>query len=94
MKIKRTEDSIQNIQAPTPTTIPSAQSHSEILTVEDLAAWLKVSPRAIYELSRSRSQARGKHPLPAIRIHKKMLRFRRSDIEAWLQRCAEAGRGQ
>jgi predicted DNA-binding transcriptional regulator AlpA len=86
---------MQKAQAPTPA--PSLQSqpfHSEILTVEDLAAWLKVSPRAIYELSRSRSQARGRHPLPAIRIHKKMLRFRRSDIEAWLQRCAEAGRGQ
>ena len=66
-------------------------THSEILTVEDLAAWLKVSPRAIYELSRSRSQARGKHPLPAIRIHKKMLRFRRSDVEQWLQRCSQAG---
>ncbi len=60
---------------------------SELLTVEDLAAWLKVSPRQIYELSRSRSLARGRHPLPSIKIHKKMLRFRRSDVEAWLQRC-------
>jgi predicted DNA-binding transcriptional regulator AlpA len=94
VKIKRTEDNMQKTQAPTSTTIPPAQSHSEILTVDELAAWLKVSPRAIYELSRSRSQARGKHPLPAIRIHKKMLRFRGSDIEAWLQRCAEAGRRQ
>ena len=86
---------MQKTQAPTPA--PSLQSqpfHSEILTVDELAAWLKCSPRAIYELSRSRGQARGKHPVPAIRIHKKMLRFRRSDIEAWLQRCAEAGRGQ
>ncbi len=60
-----------------------------LLTAEDLAKWLRVTPRAIYELSRNRSQVRGKHPLPAIRIHKKMLRFRRSDIEAWLNRCAE-----
>jgi predicted DNA-binding transcriptional regulator AlpA len=76
----------------TPSPVNQTISHSEILTVEDLSAWLKVSPRAIYELSRSRSQARGKHPLPAIRIHKKMLRFRRSDIEAWLNKCADAGR--
>jgi predicted DNA-binding transcriptional regulator AlpA len=61
---------------------------SEILTVEDLAAWLKVSPRQIYELSRSRSLARGRHPLPSIKIHKKMLRFRRSDVEQWLNNCA------
>ena len=66
----------------------------ELLTVEDLAQLLKVSPRAIYELSRNRSQVRGKHPLPAIRIHKKMLRFRRSDIEQWLNKCADAGRVQ
>jgi len=65
---------------------------SEILTVDDLAQWLRVSPRAIYELSRNRSQVRGKHPLPAIRIHKKMLRFRRSDIDQWLNKCADAGR--
>ena len=57
---------------------------SEILTVEDLATWLKVSPRQIYELSRSRSLARGRHPLPSIKIHKKMLRFRRADVEQWL----------
>jgi predicted DNA-binding transcriptional regulator AlpA len=60
---------------------------SELLTVEDLAAWLKVSPRQIYELSRSRSLERGRHPLPSIKIHKKMLRFRRSDVEQWLNRC-------
>jgi predicted DNA-binding transcriptional regulator AlpA len=71
---------------------PPPVTHSEILTVEDLSAWLKVSPRQIYELCRSRSQVRGRHPLPSIKIHKKMLRFRRSDIEARLQRCSQAGR--
>jgi predicted DNA-binding transcriptional regulator AlpA len=69
---------------------PIVSVHSEILTVEDLSAWLKVTPRQIYELCRSRSQVRGRHPLPSIKIHKKMLRFRRSDIEAWLNRCANA----
>lgn len=68
----------------------STPSVSEILTVEDLSAWLKVTPRQIYELCRSRSQVRGRHPLPSIKIHKKMLRFRRSDIEAWLNECANA----
>jgi predicted DNA-binding transcriptional regulator AlpA len=67
---------------------------SEILTAEDLATWLRVSPRQVYELSRNRSQVRGRHPLPSIKIHKKMLRFRRSDIEQWLNKCADAGRVQ
>jgi len=76
----------------TPSPVNQTPSVSEILTVEDLSAWLKVTPRQIYELCRSRSQVRGGHPLPSIKIHKKMLRFRRSDIEAWLNRCAETGR--
>jgi predicted DNA-binding transcriptional regulator AlpA len=79
-------------QLPQPSASPA--STDPLLTAEDLAQWLRVTPRAIYELSRNRSQVRGKHPLPAIRIHKKMLRFRRSDIENWLQRCADAGRVQ
>ena len=27
---------------------------------------------------------RGRNPLPCIKIHKKMLRFRRADVEQWL----------
>jgi len=84
---------MQNIQAPTPRTIPSAQSHSEILTVEDLAAWLKCSKRSVYELTSKRRQLCHDIPLPVLRLPCGM-RFRSSDIEAWLQRCAEAGRGQ
>jgi len=84
---------MQNIQAPTPTTIPPAQSHSEILTVDDLAAWLKCNKRSVYELTRKRGQLGHDIPLPVLRLPCGM-RFRGSDIEAWLQRCAEAGRGQ
>ena len=82
-----------NIQAPTTTTIPPAQYHSEILTVEDLAAWLKCSKRSVYELTSKRRQLCHDIPLPVLRLPCGM-RFRGSDIEAWLQRCAEAGRGQ
>jgi predicted DNA-binding transcriptional regulator AlpA len=62
-----------------------------LLTAEDLAHWLQVSPRQVYELSRNRSQVRGRHPLPSIKIHKKMLRFKRSEVEQWLERCSQAG---
>jgi predicted DNA-binding transcriptional regulator AlpA len=84
---------MQQTQAPTSTTISPAQSHSEILTVEDLAAWLKVSKRSVYEMTSSRGQSRHDIPLPILRLPCG-LRFRRSDIEAWLQRCAEAGQEQ
>jgi predicted DNA-binding transcriptional regulator AlpA len=63
--------------------------HSEILNVQDLAAWLKVSKRSIYEMTRERGQQRHEIPLPILRLPVG-LRFRRSDIEAWLNRCAAA----
>ena len=79
-------------QLPQPSATPA--STDPLLTAEDLAQWLRVSPRQVYELSRNRSQVRGRHPLPSIKIHKKMLRFRKSDIEQWLDKCADAGRVQ
>jgi predicted DNA-binding transcriptional regulator AlpA len=66
-------------------------THSEILTVEDLAKWLKVSKRSIYEMTASRGQQRHENPVPILRLPVG-LRFRRSDIEQWLNRCADAGR--
>jgi hypothetical protein len=50
-------------QAPTP-----AVTHSEILNVEDLATWLKVSKRSIYEMTRERGQQRHEIPLPILRL--------------------------
>jgi predicted DNA-binding transcriptional regulator AlpA len=79
---------------PSNTAIPSPVSqptHSEILTVPELAQWLKVSRRSIYEMTASRGQQRHEIPLPILRLPVG-LRFRRSDIEAWLNRCADAGR--
>lgn len=67
----------------------TAPTHSEILTVADLAAWLKCSKRSVYELTRRRGQLGHAIPLPVLRLPCGM-RFRRSDIEAWLQRCADA----
>jgi len=64
----------------------------ELLTVEETAAFLKVTPRAVYEMSRRRSQLRQAQPLPAIRLHKKCLRFDKQAIEQWVQQCAQQGR--
>jgi excisionase family DNA binding protein len=70
---------------------PPIASHTEILTVGELAAWLKCSKRSVYELTRKRGQLCHDIPLPVLRLPCGM-RFRRSDIEAWLQQYAEAGR--
>jgi predicted DNA-binding transcriptional regulator AlpA len=81
---------------PLPTATPPVNqpvTHSEILTVEDLAKWLKVSKRSVYEMTCERGQQRHEIPLPILRLPVG-LRFRRSDIEAWLTRCSEAGRVQ
>jgi excisionase family DNA binding protein len=62
---------------------------SEILTAQEVADWLKMSKRQIYEMTRTRGKVRADHPIPVVRINGN-IRFRRSDIEAWLSRIAEA----
>ena len=61
----------------------------ELLTIEECAALLKVTPRSVYEMTSSRGRARSQHPLPVLRLNSKCLRFRRQDIEAWLERIAK-----
>ena len=68
-------------------------THSEILTVDELAAFLKCSRRSIYELTRSRGQARHETALPVLRLPCGM-RFLRRDIEAWIEKIASVGRIQ
>lgn len=69
-------------------------STDEILTISELAAWLKMKPGQVYELTRSRGQCRSLCRLPILRFHRKALRFRRSDVQKWLDTLAENGRGQ
>jgi excisionase family DNA binding protein len=61
----------------------------ELLTIEECAALLKVKPRTIYEMTSARGRARSEHPLPVVRINSKCLRFRRQDIEAWIEQIAK-----
>jgi excisionase family DNA binding protein len=63
----------------TPITAPAPDSLSEILTPEELAALLRVTPSWVNEKTRRRA----KNPLPALRIGR-YIRFRRSDVIAWL----------
>jgi excisionase family DNA binding protein len=60
---------------------------TEILTIDELAHLLKMSRGQIYSMTRSRARVRHDHPLPALRINGN-IRFRRSDVEEWLESLA------
>jgi len=61
----------------------------EILTPEDVAALLRVSPSWVHEKCRNRSR----DPLPAHRIGR-YLRFSRSEVLDWFARTAEKKRAR
>ncbi|MFZ0801122.1 MAG: helix-turn-helix domain-containing protein [Terriglobales bacterium] len=61
----------------------------EILTIDEVASILKCKRSCVYELTRQRSRARQEHPIPFLKMPFG-LRFRRSDIEAWLDVIARA----
>ena len=58
----------------------------EILTIDELAALLKMTRRQIYEMTSKRGQSSA-HPLPLLRINGN-IRFRQSDITNWLAQLA------
>ena len=59
----------------------------EILTVAEVAAWLKVSKRTVSELmtERMRNGDVRENPLPVLRIGRSV-RFRKSDVETWIEK--------
>lgn len=58
----------------------SPVQHSDVLTLEDVAAFLRVSNRWVYEKTRRRCP----NPLPTIRIGR-YVRFLKPQIDAWLR---------
>jgi len=54
----------------------------EILKVNDVAELLQLSTRAILNLCKRDSHT----PIPHIRINGHSLRFRRADLEAWMNK--------
>jgi predicted DNA-binding transcriptional regulator AlpA len=62
----------------------------EIVTVEEVAAMLRISKSKVYELTKDRSRT-GElrdNPIPVLKIGSS-LRFRKSDIEAWIEKLVE-----
>jgi len=62
----------------------------ELLTPQEAAAFLKCPTRSIYELSRRRTQMRSPIPIPAIRLHSKMLRFEKQGLIDWVCEVAKS----
>jgi predicted DNA-binding transcriptional regulator AlpA len=60
---------------------------SQILTLSEVSARLKVSERWVYEKTRHRCQ----NPLPVIRIGR-YLRFLWGDVSAWMRQHSNSGR--
>jgi len=60
----------------------------QILTIEEAAQFLKMTPKQVYELCRARSQERMEYPFPAFSIHSKAKRVRKSDLMAWIDALA------
>ncbi|SPF31609.1 hypothetical protein SBA1_100065 [Candidatus Sulfotelmatobacter kueseliae] len=63
----------------------------EILTVDELAALLKMTRRQIYSMTeqRTRNGNMRDHPLPVLRINGN-LRFSRQAVTEWLQKLEKA----
>lgn len=76
MAPKKNASPVDAVSVPQPLIDPS-----QILTLEELAARLKVSERWVYEKSRRRCS----NPLPAIRIGR-YLRFDWMSVSAWLRK--------
>jgi excisionase family DNA binding protein len=66
---------------------------TEILTVAELAAMLKMNKRQVYEMTkeRTRSGAMRDNPIPFLKINGNV-RFRKSDIEDWIEKLVTQGR--
>ena len=59
----------------------------EILTVDEVAAWLKVSKRHVYELCKQRTKSGDvrERPIPCIMLGKSV-RFYKAAVDQWIQR--------
>jgi predicted DNA-binding transcriptional regulator AlpA len=66
----------------------------QILTMEEAAQILKMSPKQVFELTRKRSQERMDISFPAFNLHAKAKRIRKSDLMNWIDKMASQGRAQ
>ncbi len=62
---------------------------SEVLTVQEVAALLKMSKRQVYTMceTRTREGSMKENPFPMLKINGN-LRFRKGDVDSWLAKLA------
>jgi predicted DNA-binding transcriptional regulator AlpA len=61
---------------------------NELLTPKELAAYLKMSVRQIYNMTMKPTRAQQKDPLPMMKVNGN-LRFSKNAVDAWLSRLQE-----
>jgi excisionase family DNA binding protein len=61
----------------------------ELLTPDQLANWLTISRRSIYELCSKRGRRKQTTPLPFLKVAGK-LRFNKQTVTEWLQKLEKA----
>jgi excisionase family DNA binding protein len=66
-----------------PESIQKTKDHLTILTVSEVAEYLRMSQAKVYRLAKERR-------LPAVRIGKTW-RFRKDLLDDWLSQCTESG---
>ena len=64
----------------------SAAGNAEIMSIREVAVYLKVNERTIYRLLSAKK-------LPAFKVGGSW-RFRRADIDGWIARQSEGGAGE
>jgi excisionase family DNA binding protein len=68
----------------------NANPTNDVMTADEAATYLRISRSQLFDLTRSRANARMKHPIPVLR-YSKQLRFRRSSLNAWMETLEKAG---
>lgn len=54
-----------------------------LLSLSQAASLLGITDKQLYEICRTRSRVRQKHPIPTVRLGKR-LAFRRESLERWI----------
>ena len=78
---------ISKSAVPAVAVVPTPIDPSQILTLEEVAERLKVTPRFVYEKTRRTSP----NPIPVMRIGR-FLRFHWPEVSDWLSRSGGASR--
>lgn len=68
---------------------PIVDTPEGLLTPQQLADILGIRTTQVYDLTRKRLKIRGREPLPHIKVSRKCLRFKWSEVAKWLDEQRE-----